>query len=429
MRIGFDGTCLANRRGFGRFTRELLTALAASPMRHELLVLIDDHSMAQGSVAIPARFESIIVPVRRSPSQAASADGRRDLRDLLAMGHAAAAAQLDALYLPSTYSAFPVWNVPRLIATVHDTMPLSHPDLIFRDGRGRLAWTLKERYAVTLATRIVTLSHSSKHDIIHYYGVREDRIRLLPEAASAVFRPLEAHEQAAATKTLLSRFRLDPRRPYLLYVGGFSPHKNLPSLIQAFARASDPSTLLVLAGDLNDVFNTHVPELRALITQLNLDSRVVWTGYVADPDLRILYARARALALPSLIEGFGLTAIEAMACGTPVTCSRAASMPEVVGPAGLYFDPNDIDTIVTALRQILNDDATRADLAAQALQRSRLFTWNAAAHALCDVFDELAPQADPQCTRGPASRIAGSALLNRSKFAWNNRAKWRARSS
>jgi glycosyltransferase involved in cell wall biosynthesis len=421
MRIGIDGACLANRRGFGRFTRELLAALARAPSRHRFKVLIDDRSLAAGAASVPDGLEPLVVPVRRAPAEAASADGRRPLADLLAFGHAAARARLDALYLPSTYSAFPVWNVPRLVVTVHDTMPLSHPDLIFRDGRGRLAWRLKEGYAVRRASRVVTLSQASRKDILTHYRVRDDRLRVIPEAASPIFRPLDGRDDADA---VLARHGVRPGRPYLLYVGGFSPHKNLPRLIEAFSRIFRSEVDLVLVGDLRDVFNTQVPELRSLVTRLGLDARVVWTGYVDDADLRVLYARARALALPSLIEGFGLTAIEAMACGTPVAFAATASMPVVVGDAGLGFDPLATDQIAAALSRLLADDPLRADLAARALARSRLFTWDAAAAALLAVFDELDPQ-----SRGPASRIDRSTVPNRSKFSWNRRASSRARAS
>ncbi|GIW89358.1 MAG: glycosyl transferase family 1 [Isosphaeraceae bacterium] len=423
MHIGIDGACLANRRGFGRFTRELLAALSRIRSRHRFTILVDSHALASGQAAVPDGFDPLVVPVRQAPTQAASAEGRRSLADLFAFSRAAAAARLDCLYLPSTYTAFPVWNVRHLVVTVHDTMPLSHPELIFRHGRGRLAWRIKEAYAVHRARRVVTLSHASRRDIIKYYHIRNERLRVIPEAASPVFRPLDPADHAQAP-AVLSRYGIPADGPFLLYVGGFSPHKNLLRLIDAFAQLDDPTAPLVLVGDLHDVFNTHVPELRARVERWNLGPRVIWTGYVADDDLRILYARACALVLPSLIEGFGLPAIEAMACGTPVAYADTASLPEVVGEAGLGFDPASVSQIAAALNRLLTDRPLRAELAGRALARAQRFTWSAAAQALLTVFDELEDQ-----TRGPASRIVASTDPNRSKFSRNRRANSRTLAS
>ncbi len=133
-----------------------------------------------------------------------------------------------------------------------------------------------------------------------------------------------------------------PEQRFLLYVGGLSPHKNLPRLVEAFALGAPAEVRLVLVGDVHDVFHTCVPEIREAIAKHNLGDRVIMTGYVSDDDLVFLYSRAYALVQPSLMEGFGLPAVEAMACGTPVISSQAGSLPEVVGEAGVYFDPTDV---------------------------------------------------------------------------------------
>jgi glycosyltransferase involved in cell wall biosynthesis len=152
---------------------------------------------------------------------------------------------------------------------------------------------------------------------------------------------------------------------------------------------------LVLAGDLGDVFHTHVPELRAAVARLGLGDRVHFPGFVPDDDLVYLYNRAYALAQPSLLEGFGLPPVEAMACGVPVLYSRAGSLPEVVGDAGLDFDPTDVAAMAEALGRLLGDPALRDRLAQLALRRARRFNWEASARALLDCFHEF----DPSRTR------------------------------
>ena len=310
MKIGIDGSCLSNRRGFGRFARQLLDALAQQPGGHQFTVFVDGPSAAD--VVIPASCERVVVAVAEAPSRAASAQGRRRWRDLLAMGMAVARSGIDLMYFPATYSFFPVWNVPRLVVTMHDTLPLTHPELVFPSFSGRLAWRLKEATAARWADRIVTVSEASRQAIQAWSGWPDDRVRVITEGPDPIFRP-RADEPSA--HLILDRFTIPRGARYLLYVGGLSPHKNLVRLVEAFSRGAPDDVVLVLAGDVHDVFHTHVPEIHAAIERHHVAQRVIMTGFVPDEDLVYLYSCAYALILPSLMEGFGLPAVEAMACG------------------------------------------------------------------------------------------------------------------
>ena len=185
MRIGIDGGCLSNRRGFGRFARKVVEALAQVNENHELVVFVDRPSL--GSLKIPDRIETIAVEVTEAPGKAAKAGGRRGVRDLLAMGRAVAKHRLDVVYFPASYSFFPVWNVDRVIVTLHDTLALAHPDWVFPNGRGRLAWKLKEYAAVWYSDDIVTVSNASKRDLIAWFKLDPNRVWVVSEGAEAVF--------------------------------------------------------------------------------------------------------------------------------------------------------------------------------------------------------------------------------------------------
>jgi glycosyltransferase involved in cell wall biosynthesis len=386
MRICIDGSCLANRRGFGRFTRGLLDALARQQTTHEFYVVIDRPSA--DAVAIPSAFGGLVVDVAEAPSRAARAGGRRRFRDMIAMGRAVARSGADLVFFPSTYSFFPVWNVAKLVVTIHDTLPLTRPELVFPNMAGRLAWRLKEAVAARQADRIVTVSEASRHALQTWFGWPKERFRVITEGPDPIFQP-RAFDPAASE--VLRKSSILPEERYLLYVGGLSPHKNLLRLIEAFARGAPHDVKLLLAGDVNDVFHTHVPQIRAAIAACELQERVILTGFVPDNDLVFLYSRASALVQPSLVEGFGLPAVEAMACGTPVISSQAGSLPEVVGPAGVYFDPTDVGSMASAIGQFLNSPATMQALAAMAQMRAATFSWDASARSLLGCFNELTP--------------------------------------
>jgi glycosyltransferase involved in cell wall biosynthesis len=366
----------------------LLEALASVNQSHQLVVVIDAPS--ETTATIPGSLERLVVNVGQAPAAAAASNSRRRFRDMLAMGRAVAAARLDLMYFPATYTFFPVWNVPRLVVTMHDTLALAHPELVFPTRRGRLAWLLKEHAAARWADQIVTVSETSRRELQKWFRLPDHKLRTITEGPDPIFVP---RVRDAQTAEVLRKYAIRPGARYLLYVGGLSPHKNLPRLIQAFSRAKSDDVSLVLVGDLKDVFHTHVPTIRAAIASANLEHRVVLTGFVPDGDLVHVYNQALALVQPSLMEGFGLPAVEAMACGIPIVSSRAGSLPEVVGDAGLFFDPKNVDSIAGALSAIIANSPQRADLARRALVRSKLYSWNRAALALLQCFDDLDPPA------------------------------------
>ena len=392
MRIGIDGGCLSNRRGFGRFAVQLVEALDRAESPHDWVAFVDRPSLESGAARVPGRFETVAVEVREAPSRAASSRGNRSPRDLLAMGRAVARSGIDLAFFPASYSFFPVWNVGRVVVTMHDTLALAHPDWVFPTWKGRLAWKIKEYTAARRADRILTVSEAARADLLAWFRLPGDRVRVVPEGPASAFVP---KDDGPPSDEALRRHGVAPGSRFLLSVGGLSPHKNLPRLIEAFASAApaDDETRLILVGDDGggDVFHTHAPELRALVGRLGLGGRVHFPGFVPDDDLADLYSRAYALVHPSLMEGFGLPPVEAMACGTPVISSTAGSLPEVVGDSGVFFDPTDVGSIAEALRGLLADRPRRDRLAGLALERSRRYTWAASAREVLACFDELGP--------------------------------------
>ena len=407
MRIGFDATSWGNGRGYGRFTRGLLGALqtanAARGDPHEIVLILD--GSAETLVGLPRDLERVVAPTAATTLDAASSSGRRSIGDLWRMRDAAGLARFDLLLFPTVYTYFPPPpRVPTLVV-IHDVIPERFPRLVFPNRRLELFWHLKVLAATRRAARILTVSRDSAAGIAQYLRVPPHRIRIVGEGIDARFSPAAAR---AAAPAAVARFGLDAKGGFLLYVGGLSPHKNLGALVEAFERVHADrqvsSPRLVLAGDHSgDSFFSAYATLRDLVSARGLEQAVIFTDRVTDDELLGLYGAATGLVLPSLAEGFGLPALEALACGTPVVASDAGALPEVIGDTGLFFDPCDASSLDAALRRILSDADLRGDLARRGPVRAAQFSWEHTAALTLAACEEVATRRSARMLSGMPS--------------------------
>ena len=285
--------------------------------------------------------------------------------------------QLDAGLYHSPYYLMP-WRpgVPTVV-TVHDLIPLRLPQLSTRLARWffRLAVTR----ALRTAGRVITGSASAGRDLLAAFPAVAARLRVIPYAAGASFRPQTDAARAA------SRARLTLPARFVLYVGSNRPHKNLPRLMEAWSRLQPQPLPLVIAG----AWDPRYPGAQQRAAALGLNDKVLWLGPVAETELPGLYAAATIFVFPSLYEGFGLPVIEAMACGTPVACSGTSSLPEVAGEAAILFDPEQTESIADALSRLLASPALRVEQAELGLRRAAEFSWPRTARETLDVYREL----------------------------------------
>jgi glycosyltransferase involved in cell wall biosynthesis len=354
--------------------RELLEALATSDSRNEYSVFLDPAAYA--SFHLGDRFRAVLVPTSQSVNGAARADGHRTISDMLRMSYAVARAPLDLFFFSSVFCYFPLIRPVPAIVGVHDTIADRNPQFSFASRRQHLFWQAKVKLALAQSRTVLTVSEYSKQCIESILGIPARRIRVLYEAASPCFRRL-AEEPSG--------------EPFLLYVGGISPNKNLPTLIRAFSglRQRGRSARLILVGDYqSDGFKSCYTELQHLVDSIGLQDEVRFAGYVPDKDLISLYNRASAFVMPSLDEGFGLPAVEAMACGAPVIVSSGNSLSEVTGEAGLVVDPHDQAGLTDAMERVLANPEFAAELSRKSLNRAGQFSWSNAASRLLDIFEE-----------------------------------------
>jgi glycosyltransferase involved in cell wall biosynthesis len=280
------------------------------------------------------------------------------------------------LFHATEHLLLPLRHVPTVL-TVHDLifrhLPAHHKPL------NRWYLNLTMPLYCRRATHIIAISECTRRDLVAAYTVPPEKITVVHEAAAPCFRPQPPDVVEAV------RARYDLPKRYLLFVGTIEPRKNLTRLLTAFEAVYDDGLTdgLVIVGRRGWL----VDEFFARLERSSVQSAILFPGYVPIQDLPAFYAGAQALAFPSLYEGFGLPVLEAMACGTPVTCSNTSSLPEVAGESALYCDPADVESITAALRRLLGDADLRAALRQRGFERAARFSWSRVAAETEAVYD------------------------------------------
>ncbi|HUT61565.1 MAG TPA: glycosyltransferase family 1 protein [Phycisphaerae bacterium] len=267
----------------------------------------------------------------------------------------------------------------RTVVTVHDVFAWSIP------GHSTRADTLIYRHwlprVLPRVDAVITVSQASKADIVRHLGVPADKVHVTYEGVG--------HSYTRASVEQVSKVRAEYGLPdgYLLFVGSVEERKNLSRLLQACAQlwATGERRPLVVVGARRWKYS----QILQTVQDLDLESRVHFPGHVPEADLPALYSGADLFIFPSLYEGFGLPPLEAMACGTPVVCSNAASLPEVVGDAAITVDPYDVEALADAMHRVLSDPDLAHDLRRRGLERAAGFTWEQTARKTVEVYREV----------------------------------------
>lgn len=372
LRAGIDGACWTNRRGYGRFLREILPAAVRADSDIRYTMFLDRE--APPEFPLPEGVRAVVVRTSESVNEAAHAGGRRSIPDVLRMSAAVIQEELDVFFFPSVYSYFPLLRPLPMLLGVHDTLPEQRPEMTFQSRREQRFWNWKMRLALKQASRVLTVSEHSRWSIERDLRWPASKTDVIYEAAHEGYRPGAG------------------RGNYVLHVGGISPNKNLARLVRAFSRVrrAVPGLKLVLAGDYeSDGFKSSYAELRGVIADEGVAEAVEFAGYVPEAELPGLYAGAALLAFPSLEEGFGLPAVEAMSCGVPVVASRGHALKEVVGGAGLLVDPLSVEAIAGAMELVLTDASLAEELRAKSLARAAKFSWEQGGRELVRIMRGL----------------------------------------
>jgi glycosyltransferase involved in cell wall biosynthesis len=316
------------------------------------------------------------------------------------MTYARAARSLGATVAHVPYFASPLAPTVPTVVTVHDLIPLLLP--AYRTSPLVRAYASLVARAARKATLVLTDAEASRADIVRYLGMPPERVRAIPLATARAFHPVEDPQALAA---LRARYELPEE--YLLYLGAFDQRRNLATLFQALAAARQRQPdlpTLVLAGVLPSADTTLTPDPRRLAAEAGLTEGVRFLGRTPEEDKPALYSGAVAFLFPSRYEGFGLTVLEALACGAPCIVADATSLPEVGGPGALLAGPDDVRAWAEAIVRLVSDRALRSELRTAGLAPAARFTWERTAKETAAAYRDADRSASPSAARAGGRR-------------------------
>lgn len=376
MKIALDGYPLVPpRAGIGQYTYHLIKALARVGPAHEYVVMYPRLTRSLRMREAPVfpeecvhvvsegRFRFLLFRAQRKLGLGTPVERRIGAFDV---------------YHATNYVFTHAVKRARRVVTIHDLTVVLFPEW---HPRARVnSMTHEIARSLDIADHILADSAATRDDIVKQFSVRSERISVVPLAAAGSFRPLPAED----IQKVLSHWGL-VQDGYLLFMGTIEPRKNLLRLLQAVELAGSGIGPLVIVGA--DGWGSD--EVARHIERLQRAGRLSYLGYVPDDARPALINGARGFVYPSLYEGFGLPVLEAMACGVPVLASNVASLPEVVGDAGVLVDPHDVDAIARGMARLWHDDALRRDLSIRGIERARAFSWERTASQTLGVYTRL----------------------------------------
>ncbi len=371
IRICIDARAIGIYPGLGRYGLNLLKAMVRLAKQLDIITLVDQRLDRQTRSIIPQPY-----PVEYP---------------LLSVGTITRIPSIVRAIKPQLFhslfqAAPPVKRIP-LVVTVHDMMDLDYSDAFSHHNfLNRVKLRTYFRYlvplSITKSRAIVAVSNNTRNDIIRRFPASAEKITVIHEAAADNFKPIA---KESIPNDFYNRYKLP--KNYMLYLGSTKRYKNPKGMLQAYQRYTlmigDPLPL-VIAG----LKNVSAGSLIELAKKLNIAERVLFIGPIDENDLAMLYSAARVLIFPSLYEGFGLPVLEAMACGTPVIASNAASLPEVVGDAGMMIEATDYNGFAQAMLALTKDDCLHEDYSHKGLQRAAMFSWEKVATETINLYKQ-----------------------------------------
>jgi len=364
-------------KGLGRYTQEIVDNLIKIDTDHNYVIFLSRHNF-DSFVCDGSRIKKVLADVTWYSW------AEQFVLPKLIRQH-----QIDLMHFP--HFNVPIFCSVKYIVTIHDLILTKYPTvrastlspLLYYIKN--LAYRLVIWTAVRRSQRIITVSQFTKADIVKNFKINPDKISVTYEGVASL---TKTQPDASESDDYLSRYQIN--RPYLLYVGNAYPHKNLERLILVFKDLVKTDDLqLVLVGKLDYFYRRLVELAQQNGLRAKLAKKVIFTGFVTDAELEVLYQRALVYVFPSLYEGFGLPPLEAMSRSCPVVSSDRASLPEILGPAALYFNPESTSEMLRQIKQLCNDEVLRQNLITAGQRHIKRYDWHETALATYRVYQSV----------------------------------------
>lgn len=375
MRIGINTLFFIPGKvgGSETYIRNLISKLSEIDRGNEYFIFANRENFNEFKIDKP-NFHKVLCPIN------ASFKPGRILWEQFVLPFQAWKHKIDVLFSPGYTTA--VFTRCKQIVAIYDLNYYHHHEDFSR--LELIFWKILIPLSARAADRIIVLSNNSKRDIENILGVPPDKIIPIYLAANTFSSFTDCTDEKI--REIKKKYQIDGE--YILSVAAFHPHKNLHRLIEAYKILKDKfgiSYKLVLVG----MKGRASKSVEDAINSAGLGNDVIFTGWIPKEDLPILYKSADVFVFPSLFEGFGIPPLEAMTCGAPVAVSNTASLPEVVGDAGVYFNPLDVEDIAAKINQIISDDNIKNELIKKGFEQAKRFSWEKTARQTLEVLQEI----------------------------------------
>ena len=366
MHVVFDArTATPHFPGIGRYVRHLVPGVIKQMGPNDTLTVLHH---PQSPLSLSANANISYCPVSKTPFSMAQ---QWQIPTLLR--------QLQADVYHSPYYLMPYKLGVKTVLTIHDLIPLLLPEYSTRKARLLFHWTTKK--AIHASDQIIAVSHSTEIDIKRNFPEGKGRIEVIHHGIEASYKP----RNRVLPSSISAHYEVP--NEYILFVGSDRPHKNISALLKAYVNLKEmgntpPLLIVTPTGTISDATRNEIAELE-------LNKQVYVIGAVAEEDMPDFYSAAQVFILPSLYEGFGFPVLEAMACGTPVVCSRMSSLPEVAGNAAVYINPTEPLDIARGIFSLLHEQKKWQQFSDLSLEQATLFNWQKTACQTWAVYENL----------------------------------------
>ncbi len=282
-----------------------------------------------------------------------------------------------------THFNSPVLYFKKSIVTIHDVTPYFFPGHKMKSVIRKIGFRTVFFSSVKKASKVIAVSENTKSDIVKYFKIKENKIKVIYEGADSQFKIINNNQKITEIKK-----KYNITKPFIFYTGVWRNHKNLVGLVKAFGVLKNKYKLnyqLVLGGKEDPYY----PEVRKTWEKLGLEKKIIRTGFIKQEELPLFYNAAEIFVIPSFYEGFGLIGLEAMACGTPVVSSNKTSLPEVLGDAAIYFNPNNPEEMAEKMKLVLTDKKLYNELREKGFRQIRKYSWERMGRETMEIYGKI----------------------------------------